>query len=150
MKCPYCTSVDSKVVDKRETGEEDITRRRRECLTCSKRFTTYERVELIDLAILKKDGRKEEFDRNKVISGLKKACEKRNVSNERIEQIADEIESKIKALETTEVDSKVIGELVMKYLRKLDKVAYIRFASVYRDFADVEEFKTELEKLMKK
>ncbi|MBW3012229.1 transcriptional regulator NrdR [Candidatus Woesearchaeota archaeon] len=150
MKCPYCTSVDSKVVDKRETGEEDITRRRRECLACSKRFTTYERVELIDLVILKKDGRKEEFDRNKVISGLKKACEKRNVSNERIEQIADEIESKIKALETTEVDSKVIGELVMKYLRKLDKVAYIRFASVYRDFADVEEFKTELEKLMKK
>ncbi len=150
MKCPYCASVDSKVLDKRETGEEDITRRRRECLACTKRFTTYERVELIDLFVVKKDGRREQFDRNKLVNGLMKACEKRPVSKEQVEEVVDEIESKIKTLSSTEVQSSIIGELVMKYLRKLDKVAYIRFASVYRDFADVEDFKKELEKIMKK
>jgi transcriptional repressor NrdR len=150
MKCPYCNALDSKVLDKRETGEEETTRRRRECLDCSKRFTTYERVEMVDLVIVKKDGRREQFDRSKLKNGLLRACEKRPVHTDDIEKAIDEIETKIRAMDTTEVQSKAVGELVIKKLRSLDKVAYIRFASVYRDFADVEAFQKEVSKLLKK
>ncbi|MBR9677599.1 transcriptional repressor NrdR [Candidatus Woesearchaeota archaeon] len=148
MKCPYCGSSDSKVTDKRDS--EDITRRRRECLQCQKRYTTYERIESSPLVILKKDGRREMFDRNKVLTGLQKACEKRPVTGEQLQTVADQIEQELKSLESTEVPIKIIGEIVMKKLRKLDKVAYIRFASVYREFADLNEFEKELQKLLKK
>lgn len=150
MKCPYCNALDSKVLDKRETGEEETTRRRRECLNCEKRFTTYERVEFVDLAIVKKDDRREQYDRNKLKAGIMRACEKRPVSTDIVEKIVDEIESKIRLKDTTEVSSDIIGELVMAYLKKTDKVAYIRFASVYRDFTDVEAFQKEVSKLLKK
>ena len=150
MKCPYCNGLDSKVLDKRETGEDETTRRRRECLECGKRFTTYERVEMVDLVIVKKDGRREQFDRNKLKQGILKACEKRPVHRDKIEKVLDEIETKIRALDSTEMQSRVIGELVIKKLKSLDKVAYIRFASVYRDFADVAAFQREVSKLLKK
>jgi len=150
VKCPYCNALDSKVLDKRETEEEETTRRRRECLDCGKRFTTYERVEIVDLVIVKKDNRREQFDRNKLRTGLLKACEKRPVKTEKIEKIVEEIETRIRALDSTEVPSKILGELVMKKLKSLDKVAYIRFASVYRDFTDVEAFQREVSKLIKK
>jgi transcriptional repressor NrdR len=127
-----------------------VTRRRRECLKCEKRFTTYERVEMIDLMIIKKDGKREPYSRDKVKSGLLKACEKRPVSQEKIEQVVDKIEAEIRNQETTEVPSTFIGELVMKKLKTLDKVAYIRFASVYKAFADIDDFKEELNKVLKK
>lgn len=148
MKCPYCNALDTKVLDKRETDESEATRRRRECLECSKRFTTYERIDSVDLFIVKKDGSREQFDRNKIRSGIMKACEKRPVSTDLIEKAIAEIETKVRAMDGTEVPSKVIGELVMKKLSSLDKVAYIRFASVYRDFTDLETFKSEVEKLL--
>ncbi len=149
MKCPYCGNADTKVTDKRDS-EEGVTRRRRECLKCEKRFTTYERVENIDLAVVKKDGAREKFDRKKLLSGIQKACEKRPVSPEQIEGAVDAIEAEIRKMDSTEIQSKELGELVMKKLRALDKVAYIRFASVYREFADLETFQKELEKLIKK
>src|SRR3989338_2849405 len=142
MKCPYCSHSETKVIDSRET--EDITRRRRECLNCTKRFTTYERVESVNLVIIKKDLRREPYDRDKLKRGLIKACEKRPVSHDDIEKIVDKIESKLKSLNTTEIKSTIIGEEVMRSLKKLDKVAYIRFASVYKDFKDVKEFEKEL------
>jgi len=145
MKCPYCSHSETKVIDSRET--EDITRRRRECLNCTKRFTTYERVESVNLVIIKKDLRREPYDRDKLKRGLIKACEKRPVSHDDIEKIVDEIESKLKSLNTTEIKSTIIGEEVMRSLKKLDKVAYIRFASVYKDFKDVKEFEKELKGL---
>jgi transcriptional repressor NrdR len=148
MKCPYCSNPDTKVTDKRDS-EEGVTRRRRECLKCEKRFTTYERVETLELAIVKKDGRREQFDRKKLFSGIQKACEKRPVGQEEIEKSVDSIEAELRKMETTEITSKEVGEMVMKQLKKLDKVAYIRFASVYREFADLESFKKELEKLIK-
>jgi transcriptional repressor NrdR len=147
MKCPYC-SFDTKVVDKRES-EENATRRRRECLKCKKRFTTYERVELSPLIVIKKDGRRERFSREKVKLGLLKACEKRPVPESDIEKVVNEIESKLKNMDKTEIESKVIGGLVMEKLKKLDKVAYIRFASVYREFTDLSSFEEELKKLAK-
>ncbi|MBD3259285.1 transcriptional repressor NrdR [Candidatus Woesearchaeota archaeon] len=150
MKCPYCNNTESKVIDKRSTSGFDSTRRRRECLSCSKRYTTYERVENIDLSVIKKDGKREQYDRDKVRKGLLRACEKRPVTHDQIDEVIDKIETIIKNLKDTEVPSKVIGEEVMKALTKLDKVAYIRFASVYREFTDVNTFVEEINRLLKK
>lgn len=144
MRCPYCSSEESKVIDKRESGDTDVTRRRRECLKCSKRFTTYERIESVDLTVVKKDGRREQFDRQKLIKGILKACEKRPVSRESIEKLVDHVEKKLRSLRTTEVKSEQIGKLVMERLKKLDEVAYVRFASVYRRFEDATEFINEI------
>ena len=150
MKCPFCGSGESKVVDKRETPDVKATRRRRECLSCKKRFTTYERVEEVEFVVIKKDGRREMFDRNKVRMGILKACEKRPVKLEQIEKMVDQIENDLRKGESTEVKSSVIGDFVMKQLKKVDKVAYIRFASVYLEFADVQSFQHELKRLLKK
>lgn len=150
MKCPYCGNADTKVLDSREAEEDSTTRRRRECLKCEKRFTTYERVEMTDLVVLKKDGRREKFSRDKVLAGLVKACEKRPVPKEKIESAVSDIERELKNLDSTEIDSTKIGEMVMRKLKSLDKVAYIRFASVYKEFADIETFEQELKKLLKK
>lgn len=147
MQCPYCSHQETKVVDKRETDSLEVTRRRRECLKCEKRFTTYERVE-IDLRVIKKDGRREAFDREKVKNGMIKSCEKRPVSAEQIEQAVDRIESALRSRSSDEIKSQVIGDLVSKELKKLDQVAYIRFASVYKDFTDVESFTTEVQQLI--
>lgn len=150
MKCPFCSSNESKVVDKRETENMEATRRRRECLACQKRYTTYERLETTSITVVKKDGSREQFERAKIVSGMLKSCEKTQISREDIEAMADAVEAEIKTLEETEIASKKIGELVMKQLKKKDKVAYIRFASVYREFKDLEEFDKELDKLMKR
>jgi transcriptional repressor NrdR len=136
--------VRTKVVDKRETGSGTVTRRRRECLECGKRFTTYERVEALDLYIIKKDGRREPYDRQKLSMGILKACEKRPVSQESIRKVVDKIENELRQLKSVEVESTVVGEKMMQELRKLDKVAYIRFASVYREFADITDFQREV------
>ena len=149
MKCPYCSNSNTRVMDKRETEDSNVTRRRRECLKCKKRFTTYERVETLDLTVVKKNGKRENFDRHKLMAGLLKACEKRPIPREKIEKVADDIEAKLRVHKETEVDSSFIGELVMKKLKKLDKVAYIRFASVYREFTDLDSFKEEMGKLIK-
>ena len=143
MKCPYCLG-NTKVLDKRESKE--ATRRRRECLKCKKRFTTYERMET-HILIIKKDGRREAYNREKIKNGHLKACEKRPVSQEKIDKAVSEIEEKIKNLGKNEVQSKIIGEMVMKKLKSIDQVAYIRFASVYKDFKDVSEFKKTLKEL---
>jgi transcriptional repressor NrdR len=152
MKCPYCARNESRVVDKRDSPETGNIRRRRECLSpkCGKRFTTYERVEELNLSVVKKDGSRERFDRNKVLVGLLKACEKRPIPRERIEQVVDDIEASLRGHPSTEIDSKVIGEMLIRKLRELDKVAYIRFASVYKEFDDLDSFKKELEKLVRK
>jgi len=150
MKCPYCFHEETKVIDKRETGELDITRRRRECLKCKKRFTTYERVESLDLIVIKKDGRREAFDREKLRRGIVKACEKRPVSYEQIETLINKLEAELRKQKSKEIPSKMIGEKLMTMLKKLDKIAYIRFASVYRSFADVTDFQKELKELIKK
>lgn len=148
MKCPFCQFEETKVVDKRDV--DSLTRRRRECLKCEKRFTTYERVEL-DLKVIKKDGSRQPFDVEKIKKGVEKACEKRQISSDQIEKIVSEIESKIyKVANGKEIESKKIGEIVMEKLKKLDKIAYIRFASVYREFADIEDFKEELKNLAAK
>lgn len=139
MKCPYCEG-ETHVIDKRESSEF-ITRRRRECLKCKKRFTTYERIESKNVMILKKDKRREPFNRDKVKAGIIRACEKRPVSLDEIEKVVNEIEARLREEGTNEIPSKLVGELIMKKLKKLDKIAYIRFASVYRDFKDVDEFK---------
>ena len=144
MNCPFCLSADTRVVDKRDV--ENSTKRRRECLGCRKRFTTFERVEDIDVRIVKKDGRRENFSREKLKAGLMRACEKRPVSQEQINRAVDEIEKTVRT-EEKEVPTKIIGELVMKKLKKLDKVAYIRFASVYRDFEDVKDFEREIKEI---
>lgn len=146
MKCPYCNSEDTKVVDKRETEKHGVTRRRRECLKCKKRFTTYERIE-IDLMVLKKDNRREQFDREKLKRGILRACEKRPISQNIIEKTLEDIEASLRKLKTNEVGSSVIGEKVMKKLKSLDKIAYIRFASVYRDFQDLKDFEKEVREL---
>lgn len=146
MKCPFCNYLETKVLETRET-EEDITRRRRECLKCSKRFTTYEQIELINIMILKKDGRREIFDRQKIIKSIQMACQKRPVPEEEIEKIASKIESKLRNSNKREIKTKNIGEMIIRQLKKLDQVAYIRFASVYNDFKDIDSFKKELELL---
>ena len=150
MKCPFCLSTDTKVLDKRDSGEGVSTRRRRECLNpkCEKRFTTYERIENLNIVVVKKDNSREAFNRDKIEKGMLKACEKRPVSLEAFEKAVDEIEAKILSSTQKEVNSELIGELVMRKLKRLDKVAYIRFASVYRDFADLKSFEEEL-KLVK-
>jgi len=137
-------------MDSRDSEDLSSIRRRRECLKCGKRFTTYERIEMIDLAILKKDGRRENFDRVKLINGLKKATEKRPVSVEQVEDTADAIERELRRRDTIEIPSTVVGEIVMRKLKALDKVAYIRFASVYRSFEDVESFEKEIKNLLNK
>ncbi|ENO11933.1 transcriptional regulator NrdR [Thermoplasmatales archaeon SCGC AB-539-C06] len=146
MECPYCQHPETKVTDSRDTGTYTI-RRRRECLKCNKRFTTYEYVEMTSVYILKKDGRREKFDRNKIKKGLMKALEKRPVGHDRIEEMLDSIEEKIRRTGKEEIESSVIGEYVMKALREIDQVAYIRFASVYRCFADVTSFEMEIKNL---
>src|SRR3989338_10074685 len=139
MKCPYCNNEETQVIDTRETENLEATRRRRECLKCSKRFTTYEMVEEADIVVVKKDGRRERYSRQKLLNGIMKACEKRSITLEKIEKLLDEVESDLRKRDSVEVESKVIGELAMKKLKSLDKVAYIRFASVYREFEDLED-----------
>jgi transcriptional repressor NrdR len=149
MKCPYCNHEETKVIDKRDS-EDGITRRRRECIKCEKRFTTYERVETTPLVVVKKDGKRVQFERSKVRDGMTKACEKRPIPQEIIEKAIDEIEAELRKQETNEVPSQLIGELVIKKLKKIDKVAYIRFASVYKEFGDLEQFQKELQELIGK
>jgi transcriptional repressor NrdR len=149
MKCPFCGFVNDKVVDSRESKEAESIRRRRECLQCGKRFTTYERIDEIPYMVVKKDGRREKFERQKVLNGLLRACEKRPVSMGKLEQIVNEAEAFVVDSPERERKSSEIGELIMNRLRKLDKVAYVRFASVYLDFKDVQEFMTELKDLLK-
>jgi transcriptional repressor NrdR len=148
MKCPYCGFAQDRVVDSRESKEADSIRRRRECEGCNKRFTTYERIDEIPYMVVKKDGRREKFDRQKVLSGLLHACEKRPVSAGKLEQIVDETEAYVVDSPERERTTNEVGELIMTRLKDIDTVAYIRFASVYRDFKDVREFKAELEELL--
>ena len=148
MKCPFCGHQEDKVVDSRASSDGVSIRRRRECLGCAKRFTTYEHVEEQPLMVVKKDGRREPFDRHKLISGLVKACEKRPVSMEKLEELVDEVEREISQEYEHEVTSREIGERLMKKLHALDPVAYVRFASVYREFKDVEQFMRELKDLL--
>ena len=148
MKCPFCGYKEDKVVDSRATQEETAIRRRRECLKCGKRFTTYERVEEVAQMVIKKDGRREPFDRKKILAGLLKACEKRPVSMEKIENCVEEIEKKIQNNFEREVKSSTIGEMLMEVLHELDEVAYVRFASVYRQFKDINQFMKELKELL--
>ena len=147
MKCPFCGNTETKVVDKRETGEFEATRRRRECLKCEKRFTTYERVENLSLVVIKKSGAKEPFDKEKIRKGILRACEKRPVTLEQIDKIVDKIESDIRKLKTVEIKSEQIGAKVINALKKLDKVAYLRFASVYRSFKDIKDFEKEIKEI---
>ena len=148
MKCPFCGHQEDKVVDSRTSSDGDAIRRRRECLGCGKRFTTYEHVEEQPLMIIKKDGRREPFDRQKLLAGLIKACEKRPVSMDDLERLVDELERELSQQFEREVPSRQIGERVMKKLHTLDPVAYVRFASVYREFKDVEQFMRELKDLL--
>jgi transcriptional repressor NrdR len=148
MKCPYCGFTQDRVVDSRESKEADSIRRRRECESCNKRFTTYERIDEIPYMVVKKDGRREKFDRQKVLSGLLHACEKRPVPAGKLEQIVDETEAYVVDSPERERSTTEVGELIMTRLKEIDTVAYIRFASVYRDFKDVGEFKQELEELL--
>ena len=149
MKCPFCGFVNDKVVDSRESKEGESIRRRRECLKCEKRFTTYERIDEIPYMVVKKDGRREKFDRQKVLNGVLRACEKRPVSMGKMEQIVNEVESYVIDSPERERKTNEVGELIMQRLKKLDKVAYVRFASVYMDFKDVKEFMNELKDLLK-
>ena len=146
MKCPFCGSSELKVIDKRVSDNES-NRRRRECLKCGKRFTTYERVEMIEIKVVKKNGRREPFNRDKILKGLIKACEKRPISDELIQATLDDVESEILNSDSQEIKSTDIGEIAMKHLKKLDEIAYIRFASVYREFKDLSQFETELSNL---
>jgi transcriptional repressor NrdR len=148
MKCPYCGETDNKVMDSRLSKDGTVIRRRRECIDCSRRFTTYEHIEEIPVMIKKKDGRREVFNREKVRQGMARACEKRNVSVETIEEFIDNLERDLKEIEEKEIPSSVIGEKIMARLHELDDVAYVRFASVYREFKDVNDFFSELKKLL--
>jgi transcriptional repressor NrdR len=150
MRCPVCGCVESKVLDSRPIEEGSVIRRRRECDQCGRRFTTYEKYEEAPLVVVKKDGRREGFDRRKILNGILRACEKRPVSLASIEAVVSAIERDIRALADGEIDSVRIGELVMEHLRELDEVAYVRFASVYRQFKDINRFLEELEKLVDK
>jgi transcriptional repressor NrdR len=147
VKCPFCDELEDKVVDSRMAKEGEVIRRRRECIGCRRRYTTYERVEEIIPVVVKKDGRRESFDRAKILSGMKKACEKRPISMATIEAAADRIEKRIQEMGESEIESRVIGEEVMKELHQLDQVAYVRFASVYREFKDIDQFMDELKVL---
>jgi transcriptional repressor NrdR len=148
LKCPYCAYEESKVVDSRSTEDDMAIRRRRECLKCSKRYTTYEKIEDIPILVIKKDSSREYFDKSKVINGLLKACQKRPVSRAQIETIANDIEKQISNQMLTEVRSDYVGELIMESLKTIDDVAYVRFASVYRQFKDINTFMEEIKNLM--
>jgi transcriptional repressor NrdR len=148
MKCPFCGHLKDKVVDSRESGSGDAIRRRRECLECGRRFTSYERIEEIPYFVVKKDGRREALDRGKLMAGLHRACEKRPVSAKALAALIDEVEQLVQDSQEREVETRAIGELVMERLKDLDKVAYVRFASVYRQFEDVQEFMAELRDLL--
>jgi transcriptional repressor NrdR len=149
MKCPFCHETDNRVIDSRLSKDSNMIRRRRECSRCNRRFTTYERVEEMMPMVVKKDGRRESYDRIKIVSGLKRACEKRPVSVNTIEAIADRIERSLQERGEKEIPSSVIGETLMRELHDTDQVAYVRFASVYRSFKDINEFMVELEELIK-
>ena len=149
MKCPFCAHIEDKVVDSRESKEGDVIRRRRECLSCGRRFTSYERIDQIPHMVVKKDGRRERFDREKVMAGLLKACEKRPVSVKALEQVVDQVEAQVQESPDRELSTDRIGEVLMASLRDLDKVAFVRFASVYRNFRDLDEFKDELNALLR-
>lgn len=150
MQCPFCKENKDKVVDSREINEGRMIRRRRECLDCKRRYTTYERIEEIPYLVIKKDGRREQFDRGKVLHGILKACEKRPVEIDAIEAVVDDIVGRLYEVNEREIPAAVIGEIVMDNLKKLDSVAYVRFASVYREFKDVDEFMSELQTLVKR
>ena len=150
MKCPFCAHLEDKVVDSRESKEGEVIRRRRECLSCGKRFTSYERIDQIPHLVVKKDGRRERFDRQKVMAGLMKACEKRPVPNRTLETICDGIEAIVQESPDREISTTRVGEYVMEQLRDLDKVAFVRFASVYRDFKDVDQFMATLKGLLER
>lgn len=149
MKCPFCAHLDDKVVDSREGREGDLIRRRRECLKCRRRFTTYERIDEIPYMVVKKDGRRERFDRQKILQGLLKACEKRPVATPKLEALVEEVERFVQESPDRERSTTDIGNLMMARMKKLDKVAYVRFASVYSDFKDVKEFMNELKGLLR-
>jgi len=149
MNCPFCNFKEDRVIDSRESKEGDVIRRRRECLSCGRRFTTYERIDEVPYMAVKKDGRREKFERQKVLSGLLKACEKRPVSMAKLAEIVDEVESLLADKPEREISTTDIGEFLMRRLAGLDKIAYVRFASVYRDFQDVEAFLSELKDLMR-
>jgi transcriptional repressor NrdR len=147
MNCPFCNNTETKVVDSRETNEGKITRRRRECEKCETRFSTYEEVELLRMAVVKRDGRKEDYDKEKITRGVKRALIKRPVSSERVSKLLGDIEYEIQTLEKPEINSREIGKIVLKKLKELDEVAYVRFASVYKSFGSIESFKKELDML---
>lgn len=149
MKCPFCGAEDTKVTDSRDSAEAFEIRRRRECEKCAKRFTTYERIEQHPLVVIKKDGRRESFLIEKLMNGIVKSCQKRDVSMEKMEEAGRQIENALREADTSEIDSKVIGELVARKLKALDKVAYIRFASIYKDFEDVTDFEKEIKSIKK-
>jgi transcriptional repressor NrdR len=149
MRCPFCGHLESKVIDSRESKRSVSIRRRRECLACKRRYTTYEKIEEIPYMVVKKDGRREPYDNQKLMHGLMKACEKRPVPVRKLEEIVEEIETRLQEKSDKEISTSEIGRFVMRRLKVLDKVAYVRFASVYREFKDVLEFKKELEKLLK-
>ncbi|MEK7160348.1 MAG: transcriptional regulator NrdR [Patescibacteria group bacterium] len=149
MKCPYCGSKDTEVVETRDSEDLETIRRRRECLKCNKRFTTYERIENINLIVIKKDGKREQFNRDKLKSGIIRSCEKTKVSLEDIEKIVTEIERELRSADSVEVESKRIGQMVAQRLKSLDKVAYIRFSSVFKRFVDIEDFEKEVKRLIK-
>ncbi len=148
MKCPYCGLLNSRVVDSRLSRSEFAVRRRRECQDCMRRFTTYEKVEALPVVVVKKDGRREEFNRKKILSGIKKACEKRAISMDQLEEIVDAVERDFREVNEKEISSKIVGEKIMTQLHSLDDVAYVRFASVYREFKDVDDFIEELKSLI--
>ena len=149
MKCPFCDHLEDKVVDSRESKEGDAIRRRRECLACERRFTTYERIDEVPYMAVKKDGRREKFDRQKVLAGLLKACEKRPVSMGKLADLVNQVESRVSDSADREISTTEIGEFLMERLRELDNIAYVRFASVYRDFQDEQAFFNELKTLMR-
>ncbi|MEJ7604771.1 MAG: transcriptional regulator NrdR [Bryobacteraceae bacterium] len=149
MKCPFCAHIEDKVIDSRESKEGELIRRRRECLACSRRFTTYEKIDEIPYMVVKKDGRREKFDRQKVLTGLLKACEKRPVSMGKLAEMVDEVEGRLADSTERELSTTEVGESLMQQLQGLDKIAYVRFASVYRDFQDVEAFLDELTDLVR-
>ena len=150
MKCPYCSHLKDRVIDSRSSNENRSVRRRRECMKCKRRFTTYESVEEISMMVVKRDGRRESFDRNKITSGILKACEKRPVSLQKVEDLVDKVERELYKKYEKEIKVEAIGELAMERLHKIDEVAYVRFASVYRQFKDINAFMTELKDLLKK
>ncbi len=149
MKCPFCNHLLDKVVDSRESKDGDAIRRRRECLACERRFTTYERIDEVPYMVVKKDGRREKFDRQKVLNGLLKACEKRPISMAKLSELVNRVETKVSDSPDREISTTEIGEFLMERLRDLDKIAYVRFASVYRDFQDEQAFFNELKNLMR-